>query len=360
MSTLEESKFVGIAEIAEKAGVTKQAVFNWKMRYESFPKPIQNLQSGPIWDIEHVEAWIKSFRQEETHIISVINLKGGVAKTTISVALAEILAQEKRKHVLLIDLDPQTNATVNLINEERWALADEQGSTIAQLFADRLEINSNPKFDIEKAIIRGVSTIGGGITRLDLLPSSIQLLDLQDRIPMIALSGNFMTNPLEILRVALQPIVGRYDYIIIDCPPSLGTVTKNGLRISTGYIIPTIPDIVSTWGIYQIVDNISKFSKDIGRDIPAIGIIATKVQHNNLYNRIIDDLRAGRLGKFGQGGIQKQPKLFDNVLKQAVAVARGADVDADIRTFKGKYGTAYEDLYEITNELNQLCETKKI
>jgi chromosome partitioning protein len=61
-----------------------------------------------------------------------------------------------------------------------------------------------------------------------------RLIDLQDRIPLIALSGNFTASPLEILRVALQPVIDRYDYIIIDCPPSLGTVTKNGLRISTG------------------------------------------------------------------------------------------------------------------------------
>src|SRR5262249_2379747 len=78
-------------------------------------------------------------------------------------------------------------------------------------------------------------------------------------------SGNFTANPLEILRGALLPVIDRYDYIIIDCPPSLGTVTKNGLRISTGYIISTIPDIVSTWGIYQIVDNFARFAKDVGR-----------------------------------------------------------------------------------------------
>ena len=63
---------------------------------------------------------------------------------------------------------------------------------------------------------------------------------------MIALSGNFTTNPLEILKNALQPVLGRYDYVILDCPPSLGTVTQNGLRISTGYVIPAILDIVST------------------------------------------------------------------------------------------------------------------
>lgn len=154
-------------------------------------------------------------------------------------------------------------------------------------------------------------------------------------------------------------MVDRYDYIIIDCPPSLGVVTKNGLRISTGYVIPTIPDIVSTWGIYQIVDNVERFAKAIDRSIPALGIVATKVQSNNLHGRVIADLKTNRLGRFSEQGGLAQPPKFSNDIPQTVAVARGADVDADIRTFKGKYGTAYEALRGLTQEIKQLCEKKK-
>lgn len=352
-------QLVGIAEIAELAGVTKQAVSNWRLRYDHFPRPKQDLQSGPVWDREQVADWVKSFRGEQTQVLSFINLKGGVGKTTTAVAVAELLAQDHRKHVLLIDLDPQTNATVTLISEERWAELDREGRTIAQLFDDRLNPQNAPRFDIETAIVKRVSTINDGIARLDLLPSSIRLIDLQDRIPMIALTGNFTANPLEILYAALQPVMERYDYIIIDCPPSLGTVTKNGLRISTGYVIPTIPDIVSTWGIYQIVDNVARFAGDLGRQIPPLGIVATKVQANNLHSRVIDDLRARRLGRFGDGGAVAQPPLFASTIPQTVAVARGADVESDIRTFKGKYGAAYEAFRGLTQELMQLCEKKK-
>jgi chromosome partitioning protein len=176
---------------------------------------------------------------------------------------------------------------------------------------------------------------------------------------MIALSGNFTENPLEILRNALQPVIDRYDYVIIDCPPSLGTVTKNGLRLSTGYVIPTIPDIVSTWGIYQIVDNVDRFARDIEREIPALGIVATKVQRNNLHTRVIEDLSAGRLGRFGDDGALTQPPLLANSIPQVVAVARGAEVEADIRTFRGKYGAAYEALRGLTLEIKRLCESKR-
>jgi chromosome partitioning protein len=354
-----QTDLVGIAEIAQLAGVTKQAVTNWRARYDHFPPPVQDLHAGPVWERERVEAWIKVHRGEETHVLSFINLKGGVGKTTTAVAVAEILAHEERKHVLLVDLDPQTNATVMLISEEQWASIDKEGRTIAQLFDDRLNPHERPKFDVDNAIVHRVSTVAGGIARLDLLPSSIRLIELQDRIPMIALSGNFTSSPLGILRAALLPVIDRYDYIIIDCPPSLGTVTKNGLRISTGYIIPTIPDIVSTWGIYQIVDNVDRFARDLDRPLPALGIVATKVQANNLHARVIADLRAGRLGRFGQKNGLPQPPLFSQTIPQTVAVARGADVDADIRTLKGKYGDAYDALRSLTHEIEQICEKTK-
>jgi chromosome partitioning protein len=351
---------VGIAEIADIANVSKQAVNNWRVRYDHFPSPIQNLQSGPVWNREAIETWVKDFKGEATQVLSFINLKGGVGKTTTAVGVAEILAQEKRKHVLFVDLDPQTNASVTLISEERWAELDQNGHTVAQIFADKLTPKEQPRFDIDHAIVHQVSTINDGISRLDLLASSIRLIDIQDQIPMIALSGNFTANPLDILKNAIRPILDRYDYIIIDCPPSLGTVTKNGLRISTGYVIPTIPDILSTWGIYQIIDNTERFSKDTGRPIQPLGIVATKVQGNNLHRRVIADLKDRRLGRFSEANALPQPPLFQNYIPQTVAVARGVDVEADIRTFKGKYGSAYEPLQGLTQEITALCEKKKL
>ena len=72
-------------------------------------------------------------------VISTINLKGGVGKTQMTVALAEFLAMEHNKRVLLIDLDPQTNATVSLIDENVWFTKDQNGETLLQLFKDKLE-----------------------------------------------------------------------------------------------------------------------------------------------------------------------------------------------------------------------------
>jgi cellulose biosynthesis protein BcsQ len=110
------------------------------------------------------------------------------------------------------------------------------------------------------------------------------------------MQGNYDNNPQDILRRTLQPVLDRYDFVIIDCPPSLGIVTKNGLKFSTHYVIPTIPDIVSTWGIFQIVSNVAAFSESINRLIKPLGIVATKVQGTiDLHARVMRDLRENRL-----------------------------------------------------------------
>ncbi len=129
-----QQKLVGISEIAEMARppVTKQAVANWRVRYADFPRPVETLQSGPVWDSEVIKNWLDQKKGRGTIVISFINLKGGVAKTTTSVAVAEILAKELRKQVLFIDLDPQTNATINLIGEEEWKKRNAAGLTLSR------------------------------------------------------------------------------------------------------------------------------------------------------------------------------------------------------------------------------------
>lgn len=354
-----EVELVGLSEIADAAGVTRQAVANWRKRFDDFPRPVQTLQSGPVWQREVIEEWLKKREGRAPAVISFINLKGGVGKTTTSVAVAEILAREHRKHVLFIDLDPQTNATINLLGEQEWKKRDDAGRTLAQLFEDRLSPHLPPKFDLEAAIARGVSTIDGGISRLDLLPSSIKFIGIQEKLPFIAMQGNYDQNPQDILRRELAPVIDRYDYVIIDCPPSLGVVTKNGLRFSTAYVIPTIPDIVSTWGIFQIVATVHAFSEDIGRAIRPLGIVATKASfQGNLHPRIIEDLRKGRLFAPEKTDLT-QPPLFASIIKQNTNTAEGADHEANIRTFKGKYGPNFEAFQQLTQEIIDRCHTHK-
>src|SRR4051794_26834139 len=87
-------------------------------------------------------------------VVSLINLKGGVGKTTTTVQLAECLVSEFGKRVLVIDLDPQTNATISLIDETKWEALNNAGQTIAQLFLDKLE--NTTKFNLTSAVQAGV------------------------------------------------------------------------------------------------------------------------------------------------------------------------------------------------------------
>ena len=307
-----------------------------------------------------IQDWLKVKAGLAPVVISFINLKGGVAKTTTSVAVAEVLAKEFRKHVLFIDLDPQTNATVNLIGEEEWEKRNKDGRTLAQLFRDKLRPEAPPKFDIEQAIVRGASKVDGGISRLDLLPSSIDFIELQEKLPFVAMQGNYEDNPQEILRRAVAPVIDRYDFVIIDCPPSLGIVTKNGLRFSSHYVIPTIPDIVSTWGIFQIVSNIAAFSDGINRPIKALGIVATKVNGNSgLHSRMMDlVLKPGRLFE-GKNTDLKQPPLFENYIRENKNTAEGSDFKANVFSFKHKYAVNAEPIVGLTKEILDKCTPPK-
>src|SRR5947209_6772142 len=107
-------------------------------------------------------------------IVSLINLKGGVAKTTTTVQIAECLSSEFGKKVLVIDLDPQTNATISLIDETVWEKLDAECQTLFHLFNDKLEKTS--KFQVKTALQKGVSNLK--LKNLDLLASSIKFIDI--------------------------------------------------------------------------------------------------------------------------------------------------------------------------------------
>ena len=140
-----------------------------------FPQPVADLRAGPVFSRAAVRRWLN--RQQKgkgrmSTVLSTINLKGGVGKTTTTVGLAEMLVAEHRMEFLLIDLDPQTNATVSLIDEQAWKELDEQGLTVAQLFIDALTEDRQLAGSGSMTQSSGCR-INPGPTGLDLLPSSL-------------------------------------------------------------------------------------------------------------------------------------------------------------------------------------------
>ena len=259
-------------------------------------------------------------------IISIINLKGGVAKTTTTVGLAQVLSTEFNKKVLVIDLDAQTNATTMLIGEEKWLEVNKDKQTIAQLFYEGVYPKSEKIFDINKAILKGVSNIDE-VKLVDLLPSSLELIDIQEDV-IKAPRGIFSTiRPVDLLGRQLSKVKERYDYILIDCPPNLGVITRNGLKVSDVYIIPTVPDVLSTYGIPQIISRVNKFSKELEKEIKPLGIVITKYREQSaLHKRTVKELRK-----------ERDCRVFETIFKENDNIANAAEY-INKSTMRQKWG----------------------
>lgn len=261
-----------------------------------------------------------------TRVISVINLKGGVGKTTTTVGLAQILSVEFNKKILVVDLDAQTNATTMLIGEEKWVEVNKQKQTIAQLFYEGVYPRSGKIFDINRAILKGVSNIDE-VKLVDMLPSSLDLIDIQEEV-IKAPRGIFsVIRPVDLLDKSLRKIKQKYDYILIDCPPNLGVITRNGLKVSDVYIIPTVPDVLSTYGIPQIISRVNKFSKELEKEIKPLGIVITKYREQSaLHKRTVKELRK-----------ERDCRVFETIFKENDNIANAAEY-INKSTMRQKWG----------------------
>ena len=261
-----------------------------------------------------------------TRVISVINLKGGVGKTTTTVGLAQILSVEFNKKILVVDLDAQTNATTMLIGEEKWMEVNKQKQTIAQLFYEGVYPRSEKIFDINRAILKGVSNIDE-VKLVDMLPSSLDLIDIQEEV-IKAPRGIFsVIRPVDLLDKSLRKIKQKYDYILIDCPPNSGVITRNGLKVSDVYIIPTVPDVLSTYGIPQIISRVNKFSKELEKEIKPLGIVITKYREQSaLHKRTVKELRK-----------ERDCRVFETIFKENDNIANAAEY-INKSTMRQKWG----------------------
>lgn len=261
-----------------------------------------------------------------TRVISVINLKGGVGKTTTTVGLAQILSVEFNKKILVVDLDAQTNATTMLIGEEKWMEVNKQKQTIAQLFYEGVYPRSEKIFDINRAILKGVSNIDE-VKLVDMLPSSLDLIDIQEEV-IKAPRGIFsVIRAVDLLDKSLRKIKQKYDYILIDCPPNLGVITRNGLKVSDVYIIPTVPDVLSTYGIPQIISRVNKFSKELEKEIKPLGIVITKYrEQSTLHKRTVNELIK-----------ERDCRVFETIFKENDNIANAAEY-INKSTMRQKWG----------------------
>lgn len=197
-------------------------------------------------------------------IIAVSNQKGGVGKTTTSVNLAACVA-DAGKRVLLIDIDPQGNASSGLGQQAQ------DGLSVYPVIIGELEA--------EKAIVK--TDFGS----LDVLPSSIELAGAE--IELVAMPGRET-----LLREALAPIRERYDYIFIDCPPSLSLLTLNAMTAADSVLIPIQCEYYALEGVGQLMNTLQLVRKRLNPELAIEGVVLTMLDgRTNLGLQVVQEVK---------------------------------------------------------------------
>lgn len=200
-------------------------------------------------------------------IISIFNQKGGVGKTTTNINLAAGLAM-KRKKVLTIDMDPQGNTTSGLGIDKR----------IQTLSTYDLLLGNTPVSEL----IQPVETVPG----LFIIPSSMDLAGADIEISQLE-------NREKVLAGRLNEIKSNdFDYILIDCPPSLGMLSINALTASNSVIIPMQSEFYALEGISQLIDTINRVTKGLNKDLVIEGVLLSMYDpRKNLHLEVAKELK---------------------------------------------------------------------
>jgi chromosome partitioning protein len=235
-------------------------------------------------------------RPHQTRIIAIANQKGGVGKTTTTVNLGAELAALGRR-VLLIDLDPQAAATYSLgIDPEELDL------TLYNVMVRR-------EGSITEIIYKTP------VERMHLVPSNLDLAAAE-----LDLFRNYTRE--RVLRDALAPIVDEYDYILIDCPPSLTLLTVNAFVAATEVLIPLQTHLLSLRGVHRLLSTVNEVAQ-LNPDIKILGILPTMYDSRSNLNKEI----LANIGQVYSG------RVFKSVIRYGVVAAEAPGQGVPIRLY---------------------------
>lgn len=239
-------------------------------------------------------------------VVSVANQKGGVGKTTTAVNLSTLLAK-KGKKVLLIDTDPQGNATSGLGIDKNVEL-----STYDLLISDV------PAEDIIQDT---------PIKKLDICPSNINLAGAEVQLVSMMSREQRMKEKIDIIK-------SKYDYIIIDCPPSLGLITLNAFTASDSVLIPVQCEYFALEGLGQLLNTVELVRKHLNKNLYIEGALLTMYDiRTNLANQVVREVK-----KFFQN------KVYKTVIPRNVRVSEAPSYGMPISVYdpKSKGARSYE------------------
>ena len=247
-------------------------------------------------------------------VIALTNQKGGVGKTTTAVNLGVCLSKQGKK-VLLVDADAQANLTMSL----GYPRPDDLPISLATIMQDIID---DKPFDVQKGILHHSEGV-------DLLPSNIELSGLEVRL-INAISRE------RVLTTCINEVKKNYDYVLIDCMPSLGMLTINALAAADSVVIPTQPHYLSAKGLELLLRSVSKVRRQINPHLRIDGILMTMVMpRTNISKEVTALVRSA----YGQN-----IKVFDAQIPHSIraveATAEGKSIFAYDKG--GKVAAAYE------------------
>jgi chromosome partitioning protein len=248
-------------------------------------------------------------------VVTIVNQKGGVGKTTTSINLAASIALKGRK-TLLIDLDPQGNSSLSFV--ERHEIVEHGGSIYQALVGER---------SIEDV------AMDTSIDTLKLAPATIALAKVESKL-MGELDAHFR------LKDAIAPIVHEYDYIVIDTPPTLGMLTVNALVASSHVLIPIQSSYFALEGTDDLLDTIEKVRARPNPDLQILGVVVTLHDKRTLLGKDV-------LSQIGEvfGG-----KVFDTVITKSVRLEESPAYRESIFSYAPNSSGAME-YYKLSEEV---------
>jgi chromosome partitioning protein len=259
-----------------------------------------------------------------SEIISIANQKGGVGKTTTTFSLGVALAKQGKK-VLLIDSDPQGDLTTSL----GYYNQDEMENTIGSLMTKSI---NDEQIKAEKAILHHKEG-------LDLIPANSDLSSIEYSL-FGAMSREF------ILKNAISEIKDKYDYILIDCMPSLGLLTINALACSNRIVIPAQGEFLSARAMGNFLKIVTKVKKQINPNLKVDGILLTLIDKRTKLSK---DVEKAIIDNYGQ-----VVNIYNTQIPRAVSAARATAEGKSIFEYdeKSVVAIAYENLAKevINNE----------